>query len=78
MAADPGPAAKNLRKGLNLGQLNRRTLQVANIQRFIGITGRFCPAFYPKSGSLGAKSCRWKKISAAFLAKVADIANFTT
>jgi hypothetical protein len=39
----------------------RDTLHVANIPWFFGVTGRFCPAFSPKSGPLGAKLCHRKK-----------------
>jgi hypothetical protein len=56
-----GTGGEKSSTGLNLGPKKRDTLQLANIPRNFGATGRFCPPFCPQKGPLGAKLCRRKK-----------------
>ena len=74
-----GPAANIPEKSstcLNLGQINQYNLQVTNIPRYFRTTGKFFPVFCPQIGAIVGEFVPHKKISATYLAKVLDIANF--
>jgi len=71
------PRSEKSSTGLNLGQIKFSKLQVANIPRFFVQMVFFPRLFPPNQGHCGRNCAATKKISAACLDKVTNIAHFT-